>query len=93
MNEPLLWEILRIEACALEIRIHESNGYVFLLQCGSGQRGTFEENLAGWLAAGVWLAEIRHAIEVRDHLRSLEPPRRRRMSLRYLWRRSGTLSP
>jgi hypothetical protein len=87
MNEPLTWEALRREALALEITVDESDGHVFLRQCGSGQCGTFGESLVGCQAAAVWLAEIRHAIEIRDHLRSLEPLRRRRMLVRYLWRR------
>ena len=87
MNEPLTWEALRLEARAMEIRVDESDGHVFLSQCGSGQCGRFGEGLTGCQAAAAWLAEIRHAIEVRDHLRGLDLPRRRRMLLRYLWRR------
>jgi hypothetical protein len=87
MNEPLTWEALRLEACALEISVAESDGYVFLRQCGSGQFGRFGESLAGCHAAAAWLADIRYAMEVRDHLRSVDLPRSRRMLLLYLWRR------
>ena len=87
MNEPLTWEALRLEARALEISVDVSDGHVFLSQCGSGQFGRFGEGLAGCQAAAAWLADIRHAMEVRDHLRSVDLPRRRRMLLRYLWRR------
>jgi hypothetical protein len=87
MNKPLTWGALRREALDLEIRVYVRDGYVFFCQCGSGQHGKFEENLAGCQAAAVWLAEIRRAIDVRDHLRSVELPRRRRIVMRYLWRR------
>jgi hypothetical protein len=87
MNEPLTWEALRLEARALEISVAERDGHVFLSQCGSGQYVKFRVNLAGCQAAAAWLADIRCAMEVRDHLRSLDLPRRRRMLLRYLWRR------
>jgi hypothetical protein len=87
MNEQLTWEAIRREALALEITALESDGHVFLHQCGSGQCGRFGESLAGCEAAVAWLAEVRHAIEIRDHLRSMEPQRRRRMLVRYLWRR------
>lgn len=87
MNEPLTWEVLRREAGDLEIRALESDGHVFLRQCGSGQCGRFEENPTGCQAASAWLAEIRRAIDVRDHLRSMEPLRHRRMVMRLLWRR------
>ena len=87
MNESHSWEALRHEACTMEIRVHERGGHVFLRQCGSGQHIRFEDNPAGCQAAAMWLEEIRRAIDVRDHLRSLEQPRRRRMLLRYLWRR------
>ena len=87
MNEPLTWEALRLEARALEISVAVSDGHVFLSQCGSGQFGRFGESLAGCQKASAWLADIRHAMEVRDHLRSVDPPRHKRMLLRYLWRR------
>jgi hypothetical protein len=86
VNEPLTWEAIRREALALEISVDESEGHVFLHQCGSDLYRRFRVSLAGCEAAAEWLADIRHAIEVRDHLRSLEPPRRRRMLVRYLWR-------
>jgi hypothetical protein len=87
MNEPLTWEAIRREALSLEISVDQNDRHVFLHQCGSGLYRRFRESLAGCEAAAAWLAEIRHAIELRDHLRSLEPPRRRRMLVRYLWRR------
>jgi hypothetical protein len=87
MNELLMWEVIRREALALEIAVAKCDGHVFLYQYGSGQCGRFGESLAGCEAAAAWLAEVRHAIEVRDHLRSREPLRRRRMLVRLLWRR------
>ena len=87
MNEPFTWEALCLEARSLEISVAESDGHVFLSQCGSGQCGRFGEGLAGCQAAAAWLADIRHAMEVRDHLRSVDPPRHKRMLLRYLWGR------
>ena len=87
MNEGLTWEALRSEALDLEIRVSVRDGHVLFYQCGSGQHGRFEENLAGCQAAAVWLAALRQAINLRDHLRSVELPRRRRMEMRYLWRR------
>ena len=87
MNETLMWETLRREALALEITALESDGHVFLHQGGSDQCGRFENNLVGCQEAAAWLKQIRHVMEVRDHLRSMEPLRRRRMLVRYLWRR------
>ncbi len=87
MNTPLAWAELLREALNLEIRVDIRDGDVFFCQCGSGQHGCFEENLDGCEKAAVWLAAIRQAIEVRDQLRSRELPRRRRMELRFLWRR------
>jgi hypothetical protein len=87
MNEPLTWEALCGEALDLEIRVSVRDGHVFFDQCGSGQHGRFEENLAGCQAAAVWLAALHQAIDVRDHLRSLDPLPRRRMMVRFLWRR------
>jgi hypothetical protein len=87
MKAPLTWEDLRREALNLEIRVDVQDGHVFFCQCGSGERGRFEENLVGCQAAAAWLAAIRRTIDVRDQLRSVELPRRRRMSMRYLWRR------
>ena len=87
MNESLTWEALRREALALEITARESDGYVFLHQWGGDQCGRFENNLVGCQAAAAWLTQRRHAMEVRDHLRSMEPLRRRRMLVRLLWRR------
>jgi hypothetical protein len=37
MNEPLTWVAIRREALALEITALESDGHVFLHQCGSGK--------------------------------------------------------
>ena len=87
MNAPFTWEDLCREALNLEIRVDVQDGHVFFRQCGSGKSGRFEENLAGCQQASVWLEALRLAIDVRDQLRSRELPRRRRMSMRYLWRR------
>jgi hypothetical protein len=87
MNTPLTWKDLLREALNLEIKISVQDEHVFFRQCGSGQHGRFEENLAGCEKASVWLAAIRQAIDVRDQLRSRELPQRRRMSMRYLWMR------
>jgi len=87
MKEPFTWEALRLEADALEISVAENDVYVCFRQRGSGQYGTFGKSLLGCQAAAIWLTEIRQAIDIRDHLRSLELPRRRRMGIRYLWRR------
>jgi hypothetical protein len=87
MNEQLTWEDIQREALALEISIDESDGHVFLHKRGSGTCGWFGRSMAGCEAAFAWLKQMRHAMEVRDQLRGMEPPRRRRMLLRYLWRR------
>ena len=87
MKEFLTWEDLLREALDLEIKVEVQDGHVCFRQYGSGQHGRFEENLAGCQKASGWLAAVRHAIDVRDQLRSRELPRRRRMHMRYLWRR------
>jgi hypothetical protein len=87
MNAPLAWDELLREARNLEIKVDARDGHVIFCQCGSGQHGKFEQNLAGCQKAAVWLAALRQAIDVRDQLRSRELPRRRCMSMRYLWRR------
>ncbi len=87
MNPLLTWDELWHEARNLEIRIDVWGGHINFCQYGSDQHGRFELNLAGRQQAAVWLAAMRHAIDVRDQLRSRELPRRRRMEQRYLWRR------
>ncbi len=47
MNTSLAWAELLREALNLEIRVDVRDGHVFFCQCGSGQHGSFEENLAG----------------------------------------------
>ncbi len=87
MNPPLTWAELWSEARNLEIRVDVRGGHINFCQYGSGQHGRFEQNSAGCQQAAVWLAAMRHAIDVRDQLRSRELSRGRRMSMRFLWRR------
>jgi hypothetical protein len=87
MNDQRMWEAKLREALALEITFDESEGGGSMHKPGNGECGWFQNSLAGRLAAAEWLAQVRHMMEVRDHLRSLEPTRRRRLLSRLLWRR------
>jgi hypothetical protein len=86
MQEQPSWEDIQREAANLEIRFGERTGAVWMEKY-DGVCGWFQDSLAGRQAAWTWLEQTRQAIEQRDQLRSLDPPPRRRMFLRWLWRR------
>ena len=79
MQEQPTWEEIKCEAVNLEIWFGERAGAVWMEKY-DGVCGWFQQSLAGRQAAWTWL-------EQRDQLRSLDPPPRRRMFLRWLWRR------
>ena len=85
MQEQPTWEDIKREATNLEIWFGESAGAVWLEKYGSAS-GWFQQSLAGRQAAWAWLEQTRRVMQERDQLRSLDPPRRR-MFLRWLWRR------
>jgi hypothetical protein len=86
MQEQPTWEAIKCEATNLEIWFGESAGAVCMEKYGSVS-GWFQDSLVGRQAAWTWLEQTRQAIEQRDQFRSLDPPPRRRMFLRWLWRR------
>jgi hypothetical protein len=87
MYDQRMWEAHRREALALEITFDEREGGGSMHKPGNGECGWFQNSLAGRLAAAEWLTQVRHAMEIRDQLRSREPTRRRRLVSRLLWRR------
>ena len=86
MQEQPTWEEIKSEAANLEIRFGERAGTVWMEKYDSVS-GWFQDSLAGRQAAWTWLEQTRRVMEERDQLRSLDPPPRRRLFLRWLWRR------
>ena len=86
MQEQPTWEDIKREATTLEIWFGERAGAVWLEKY-DGVCGWFGQSLAGRQAAWAWLEQTRRMMEGRDQLRSLDPSPRRRMFLRWLWRR------
>ena len=86
MQEQPTWEDIQREATNLEIWFGERAGAVWMEKY-DGVCGWFQQSLAGRQAAWTWLEQTRQAIEQRDQFRSLDPPPRRRLFLRWLWRR------
>ena len=86
MPEQPTWEDIKREATNLEIWFSERAGVVWMEKY-DGVCGWFQQSLAGQQAAWAWLEQTRRMMEERDQFRSLDPPPRRRMLLRWLWRR------
>ena len=86
MQEQPTWEDIKRECVNLEIWFDDSEGAVWMEKYDS-VCGWFQDSVSGRRTAAEWLAQVRHAIAVRDQFRSLDPPPRRRMFLRWLWRR------
>jgi hypothetical protein len=86
MQEQPTWEDIKREAIDLEIWFGERTGVVWIEKY-DGVCDWFQRSLAGRQAAWTWLGQTRRAIEERDQFCSLDPPPRRSMFLRWLWRR------
>ena len=86
MLEQPTWEDIKREATNLEIWFGVRAGVVWLEKY-DGVCGRFQQSLAGRQAAWAWTWQTRRVMEQRDQFRSLDPSPRRRMFLRWLWRR------